>query len=53
MLSDIKSSNFSENTITLDNHLADFKMLTSEQIKHIQQVDPALLSLMIQYDETT
>ena len=47
--------NFSElpNTITLDTHLADFKILTPEQIKHIQPVDSALLSFMIQHEETT
>ena len=40
-------------TITVDTHLADFKILTPEQIKHIQPVDPALLSIMIQHEETT
>ena len=47
--------NFSElpYTITMDIHLADFKILTPEQIKHIQPVDPALLSFMIQHEETT
>ena len=40
-------------TITLDTHLADFKILTPEQIKHVQPVDPALLSFMIQHEETT
>ena len=47
--------NFSElpYTITLDTHLADFKILTPEQIKHVQPVDPALLSFMIQHEETT
>ena len=47
--------NFSElpYTITMDTHLADFKILTPEQIKHIQPVDPALLSFMIQHEETT
>ena len=47
--------NFSElpYTITMDTHLADFKILTPEQIKHIQPVDPALLSFMIQHKETT
>ena len=47
--------NFSElpHTITMDTHLADFKILTPEQIKHIQPVDPALLSFMIQHEETT
>ena len=46
--------NFSElpHTITMDTHLADFKILTPEQIKHIQPVDPALLSFMIQNEET-
>ena len=28
-------------------------MLTLEQIKHIQPVDPAVLSFMIQHEETT
>ena len=47
--------NFSElpYTITNDIHLADFKILTPEQIKHIQPVDPAMLSFMIQHEETT
>ena len=47
--------NFSELpfTITLDTRLADFKILTPEQIKHIQPLDPALLSFMIQHEETT
>ena len=51
----IQIINFSElqHTITLDTHLADFKILTPEQIKHMQPVDPALLSFMIQQDETT
>ena len=40
-------------TMILDTHLADFKILTPEQIKHIQPVDPALLSFMIQHEETT
>ena len=40
-------------TITIDTDLADFKILTPEQIKHIQPEDPALLSLMIQHEETT
>ena len=36
--------NFSElpYTITLDTHFADFKILTTEQIKHIHPVDPEL-----------
>ena len=34
-------------------HLADFKILTPEQIEHIHPVDPALLSFMIQHEETT
>ena len=37
----------------MDTHLADFKILTPEQIEHIQPVDPALLSFMIQHEETT
>ena len=47
--------NFSEllYTITCDTHLADFKILTPEQIKHIQPVDPAMLSFMIQHEDTT
>ena len=47
--------NFSElpYTITIDTHLADFKILTPEQIKHIQPVDPAVLSFMIQHEETS
>ena len=47
--------NFSElpYTIICDTHLADFKILTPEQIKHIQPVDPAMLSFMIQHEETT
>ena len=47
--------NFSElpYTITIDTHLADFKILTPEQIKHIQPVDPSMLSFMIQQEETT
>ena len=40
-------------TITLDAHLADFKIMTPEQIKHIQPVGPALLSFMIQHEGTT
>ena len=40
-------------TITLDTHLADFKILTSEQIKHIQLVDPSQLSFMTQHEDTT
>ena len=37
----------------MDTHLADFKILTPEQIKHIQPVDPALSSFIIQREETT
>ena len=40
-------------TITCDTHLADFKQLTPEQKKHIQPVDPAMLSFMIQHEDTT
>ena len=40
-------------TITCDTHLADFKILTPEQIEHIQPVDPAMLSFMIQHEYTT
>ena len=40
-------------TIPLDTHLADFKILTPEQIKYIQSVDPALLSFMIQHEDTS
>ena len=52
---DYQIINFSElpYTITIDTHLADFKILTPEQIKHIQPVDPAVLSFMIQHEETT
>ena len=47
--------NFSElpYTIVCDTHIADLKILTPEQIKHIQPVDPAMLSFMIQHEETT
>ena len=47
--------NFSElpYTIICDTHLADSKILTPEQIKHIQPVDPAMLSFMIQHEDTT
>ena len=47
--------NFSELpcTITCDTYLADFKILTPEQIKHIQPVDPAIVSFMIQHEDTT
>ena len=40
-------------TIICDTHLADFKILTPEQIKHKQPVDPAMLSFMIQHEDTT
>ena len=33
--------------------MADFKIHTPEQIKHIQPVDPAMLSFMIQHEDTT
>ena len=33
--------------------MADFKTLTPEQIKHIQPKDPAMLSFMIQHEDTT
>ena len=47
--------NFSElpYTITHDTHLADFKILIPKQIKQVQPVHPALLSSMIQHEETT
>ena len=47
--------NFSELTFTIicDTHLADFKILTPEQVKHIQPVDPAMLSFTIRHEETT
>ena len=47
--------NFSElpYTIICDTHLTDFKNLTPEQIKHIQPVDPAMLTFMIQHEDTT
>ena len=46
--------NFSElpYTINCDTHLKFFKTLTPEQIKHIQPVDPAMLSFMIQHEDT-
>ena len=37
----------------MDTHLADFTILTPEQIKHIQSVEPAMLSFMIQHEDTT
>ena len=37
----------------MDTDIADFKILTPEQIKPIQSVDPALLTLMIQQEEKT
>ena len=40
-------------TIICDIHLADFKIVTPEQRKHIQPVDPAMLSFMIQHEDTT
>ena len=41
-------------TITCDTHIADSKILTTpEQIKHIQPVDPAMLSFLIQHEDTT
>ena len=40
-------------TITCDTHLAEFKILTPEQNKHIQPVDPAMLSFMKQHEDTT
>ena len=40
-------------TITCDTHLADFKILTPVQIKHIQPVDPVMLFFMIQHEDTT
>ena len=48
-------NNFSElpYTIPLDTHLADFKILTPEQIKYIQPVDPTILSFMMQHDDTS
>ena len=50
-----KVINFSElpYTITLTTHSAFFKILIPERIKHIQPVDAALLSFMIQHEETT
>ena len=39
--------------ITCDTHLADCKILTPEQIKHLQPVDPAMLAFMIQHEGTT
>ena len=40
-------------TITNDTYSADFKIVTPEQIKHIQPVDPAMLSFMIQHEDLT
>ena len=40
-------------TIICDTHSADFKILTPEQIKHMQPVDPAMFSIMIQHEDTT
>ena len=47
--------NFSElpYTVVCDTHLAAFKILTPEQIKHIKTVDPAMLSFMIQHEDTS
>ena len=40
-------------TVICDTHLADFKILTAKQNIHLQPVDPAMLSFMIQHEETT
>ena len=47
--------NFSElpHTITCDTLLADFKILTPEQKKHIQPVNHAMLYFMIQHEDPT
>ena len=37
----------------MDTHLSDFKIFTTEQIKHIHPVDPALLCFTIQHEDTT
>ena len=48
-------SNFPELPYTMicDTHLADFMIFTTEQIKHLQPVNPALLSFMIQHGDTS
>ena len=47
--------NFSElpYTISCDTQLADFKVPTPEQIKHMQPVNPVMLSFMIKHEDTT
>ena len=47
---------FSElpNTITTDTHLADFRVLTPEQLKHIKPINPSTLTfIMHQHTEVT
>ena len=48
--------NFSELpfTITTDTHLADFRVLTPEQLKHIKPINPSILTfIMHQHTEVT
>ena len=48
--------NFSElpYTITTDTHLADFRVLTPEQLKHIKPINPSVLTfIMHQHTEVT
>ena len=48
--------NFSElpYTITTDTHLADFRVLTPEQLKHIKPINPSMLTfIMHQHTEVT
>ena len=41
-------------TLPMDTHMADFRVLTPEQIKHIKPVDPSILTFMMhQYIENT
>ena len=41
-------------TLSVDTHLADFRVLTPEQIKHIKPVDPSTLTFMMhQHMENT
>ena len=49
-------NNFSDMpyTIPIDTHMADFRVLTPEQIKHIKSVDPSTLTFMMhQHSENT
>ena len=41
-------------TVPIDTHMADFRVLTAEQIKHIKPVDPSTLTFMMhQHMENT